>query len=137
MKNGKSTLFLAATIITVLNFSSCSKYEDGPKFSLRTKKARLTGEWEVVRIGNETYPQNGYTLEMTFEKDGDFEFKYSYSGYSYTYSGDWAFTSDKEDIVINYDNFVGNTQMYEILRLKNDEVWLEDPQNNEWRLEAK
>lgn len=72
MNKVKNTLFLAATVITVLNFQSCSKYEDGPSFSLRTKKARVTGDWEVVRIGNETYPQNGYSLEMTFEKDGDF-----------------------------------------------------------------
>ena len=51
MKNNpKSILFLAAAAVTVLNFQSCGKYEDGPSFSLRTKKARLTGEWELVKI---------------------------------------------------------------------------------------
>ncbi|MEX1192731.1 MAG: hypothetical protein WEA99_12225 [Brumimicrobium sp.] len=133
--NAKSTLFLAATVITVLNFYSCSKYEDGPKFSLRTKKARLTGEWEVVRIGNESFPQNGYSLEMVFEKDGDFEYKYSYDNYSYTYSGDWAFTSDKEKVVLSINNGAGG-QTLEILRLKNNELWFEDSNNEEWRLEA-
>lgn len=134
MKNAKSTLFLAATIITVLNFSSCSKYEDGPKFSLRTKKARLAGDWEVVRIGNETFPQNGYSIEMEFEKEGDFRYTYSYGTYSYSYNGEWEFASDKEDLDIIIDNQV---QTFEILRLKNDELWLEDSDNTEWRLEAK
>ncbi len=134
MKNGKSTLFLAATIVTVLNFSSCSKYEDGPKFSLRTKKARLTGEWEVVRIGNETFPQDGYSVEMEFEKEGDFRYTYSYDSYSYSYNGTWEFSSDKEEVDIIIDN---NVETFEILRLKNDELWLEDSNNTEWRLEAK
>lgn len=134
MRNGKSTLFLAATIVTVLNFSSCSKYEEGPMFSLRTKKARITGEWEIVRIGTEVYPQNGYSLEMEFEKDGDLKYTYSYGTYSYTYLGEWEFSSDKEELDIIFENQV---QSFEIIKLKNDEVWLEDPQNLEWRLEAK
>lgn len=136
MKNARNTLFLAATVITVLNFSSCSKYEDGPRFSLRTKKARITGEWEVVKIGNQNFPQDGYSLEMVFEKDGDFEYNYLYEGYSYGYDGDWHFTHGKEELVISLGNN-GGVQIFEILRLKNDELWLEDPQKNEWRLEAK
>jgi hypothetical protein len=135
MINAKNTLFLAATVITVLNFQSCSKYEDGPSFSLRTKKARLAGDWEVVRIGNETYPQGGYSLEMTFEKDGDFEFGYSDGTYSFSYLGDWEFASDKEEIDIDVDNDI---LTFEILRLTNSEVWLENKiDNEEWRLEAK
>jgi hypothetical protein len=133
MINVKNTLFLAATVITVLNFQSCSKYEDGPSFSLRTKKARLVGEWEVVRIGDETYPQEGYTLEMTFEKDGDLDFKYSYGTYSYTSAGDWEFSNDKEELELTLDNEIVT---FEILRLTNKEVWLEDESNQEWRLEA-
>jgi hypothetical protein len=133
MINTRNTLFLAATVITVLNFQSCSKYEDGPSFSLRTKKARLVGDWEVVRIGSENYPSQGYSLEMSFEDNGDFEFKYSYLTYSYSYSGDWEFSSDKEDIEITVD---GITDDFEILRLTNDELWFDDG-DEEWRLEAK
>lgn len=134
MNKVKNTLFLAATVITVLNFQSCSKYEDGPSFSLRTKKARVTGDWEVVRIGNETYPQNGYSLEMTFEKDGDFEFSYSYDGGTYGYKGEWEFSGDKEDLEVTIENQVND---WEILRLTNKELWFEDDTNTEFRLEAK
>ena len=134
MINTRNTLFLAATVITVLNFQSCSKYEEGPSFSLRTKKSRIVGEWEVVRVGNETYPQNGYSLEMTFEKDGDFEFNYSDGTYSYGYTGDWEFSNDKEELEITIDNEITK---FEILRLTNKELWFEDEFNEEWRLEAK
>ena len=64
MNKKNTTLLLAATIVTVLNFHSCKKYDDGPAFTLRTTTARLTGEWEVVRIGSTIYPQNGYSLEF-------------------------------------------------------------------------
>lgn len=131
-KNDK--LLLAAALITVINFSSCKKYEDGPTLSLRTKMSRITGEWEVVRIGNQSFPYGGYSLEMEFDKSGDITYTYSYGTYSYSYSGDWEFSNDKEEIELTFDN---NIQELEILRLTNDELWLEDPQNQEWRLEKK
>ena len=54
MNYKNSTLLLAAAAITVLNFQSCSKYEDGPAFSLRTKKSRLVGDWELVKINGQS-----------------------------------------------------------------------------------
>lgn len=134
MNYGKRTLFLAATLVTVLNFQSCGKYEDGPAFSLRTKTSRIAGEWEVVRIGSEVYPQNGYSIEFDFEKDGDFTFTYSYDGYSYSYAGEWEFSSNKEELDLIVD---GSVETFEIKRLTNKELWLEDDTNQEWRLEAK
>ena len=132
MINARNTLFLAATVITVLNFQSCGKYEDGPSFSLRTKKARLVGDWEVVRIGSQNTP-SGYSIEMTFEGNGDLEFSYSYGSYSYAYNGEWEFSSDKQDIEVTFEN---ETTDFEILRLTNDELWFDDG-DDEWRLEAK
>ena len=137
MKPVQRNLFLAAAVVTVLNFQSCGKYEDGPGFSLRSKTARLTGEWEVVRVGSTIYPDNGYSIEFEFEESGDFSLTDSYSGYgsySYSYTGSWEFSSDKENLEII---IVGNLEIYEIKRLTNDELWLEDNYNQEWRLEAK
>lgn len=126
---------MAAALVTVVNFSSCKKYEDGPSLSLRTKKSRLTGEWEVVRVGNQSFPYNGYSLEMEFDKDGDLDFKYSYGTYSYSYKGDWEFSGDKEELELSFD---GQITDFEILRLTNKELWLEEPNSNqEWRLEKK
>lgn len=131
----ENNLLMAAALVTVVNFSSCKKYEDGPSLSLRTKKSRLTGEWEVVRVGNQSFPYNGYSLEMEFDKDGDLDFKYSYGTYSYSYKGDWEFSGDKEELELSFD---GQITDFEILRLTNKELWLEEPNSNqEWRLEKK
>lgn len=130
----KTTGYASAIAVLAFNMQSCKKYEDGPGFSLRTKKARLVGDYEVVRIGNQSYPQGGYSIEMEFEKDGDFSFTYSYGTYSYSYAGDWEFSSDKEDLEIKFGSFI---EVFEIKRLTNKEVWLEDTSNDEWRLEAK
>ena len=135
MKPIQRNLFLAATVAIVLNFQSCGKYEDGPGFSLRSKTARLTGEWEVVRVGTQIFQTSGYSLEFEFEKDGDFIATYSDPTYgSYSDAGKWEFASSKENLEIIID---GDLEVFEIKRLTNDELWLEDDTNQEWRLEAK
>lgn len=130
----KTTGYASAIAVLAFNMQGCGKYEDGPGLSLRTKKARLVGDYEVVRIGNQNYPQGGYSLEMEFEKDGDFTFTYSYGSYSYSYAGDWEFSSDKEELELTFGNTL---EVFEIKRLTNKEVWIEDTDNDEWRLEAK
>ncbi len=140
MKKFRLTMLMAATLVIVLNFSSCGKYEDGPAFTFRSKKGRLSGEWEIVKVGNQTI--SGYEVVWEFEKDGDWSqnFSYSYGGstYSYTYNGDWEWKSSKEELEISYnDGGTVNSQRFEILRLTNKELWLEDEQNEKWELEAK
>ncbi len=109
-RNTFSSLVMVASVVTILNFSSCGKYEEGPNFTLRTKKGRLTGEWEVVKMAGQNMPSS-YEIEFEFEKDGDFKYTYSYSGggssYSYSYNGEWDWKNDKEDIKleINVDGF--------------------------------
>ena len=129
---------MAATLVVVLNFASCSKYEDGPSFSLRTKKGRLTGEWEVVKIGTQT-AQGNYEIVCEFSKDGSWSQTYSYSyggqSYSYTYNGNWEWASNKEDLrIIDTD---GDVEQFKIKRLTNKELWLEDNTSTKWELEAK
>lgn len=138
-------LLIAAVLVTVLNFQSCGKYEDGPSFSLKTKKGRLVGEWEVVKMydnqGVQVYPYSStdysVELEFEFEKDGDFalKYKYSYYGftYNYSYKGEWEFSSDKEELEVEIQNEV---QDWEIKRLTSKELWFEDADGNEWELEA-
>ncbi len=130
MKMNKK-LMLAATVVIMLNFSGCGKYEDGPFFSLRPKKARLVGEWEVVEINKEK-PDEGSKIIMEFEKDGDFSLSYFYSSYSESYLGEWEWEDNKKTVEIEVD---GEKSELEILRLTNDELWFEDENNNEWQLE--
>jgi hypothetical protein len=145
-----STLLLAAAAITVLNFQSCSKYEDGPAFSLRTKKGRLVGDWELVKINGqnpETYMSSSsgswstvvsnVDIEWEFESDGDWKrkaswertYNSSYGSYgSYTQNvdyvdrGEWEWDNNKEEVEIEYD---GYSYDYDILKLSNSELVLD------------
>jgi hypothetical protein len=127
--NYSNKLMLAAAVIIMLNVSSCGKYDDGPEFSLRTKKARLTGEWQVVKVAGET-PDGELTFE--FEKNGDFTAKYKYSGYSQNITGDWEWDNKKEGVTIT----IGSTsEDWEIKRLTNKEFWFEDESNDLYKCE--
>ena len=125
-----------ATAVVIFNFTSC-KYEDGPNISLRSKKARLTGEWEVKFIDGAGMTGNDM-VTLEFDKDGDLEFNqtYSYYGSSYTYSqkGEWEWEDGKQSLEITLD---GNKQEWEITRLTNKEFEFEDEGNNKYELEKK
>jgi hypothetical protein len=125
-----------ATAVVIFNFTSC-KYEDGPNISLRSKKARLTGEWEVKFIDGAGMTGNDM-VTLEFDKDGDLEFNqtYSYYGSSYTYSqkGEWEWEDGKQSLEITLD---GNKQEWEITRLTNKEFEFEDEGNSKYELEKK
>jgi len=125
-------LLLAIAIITVFNFHSCKKYEDGPSFSLRSKTARLTGEWELIAIGDSIA---NYFSEFKFEKNGDFTFTWTDGG-RIGFNGDWEFDDKKENITTNF-TALGQLQEnnYKINRLTNKELWMEDASNELWKLE--
>ena len=112
-----------------LTITSCGKYEEGPGMSLRTKKARLTGEWDA----KEYVDADGTTVQdtdddyVTFDKDGT----YTYTSGSTSQSGTWEFSSDKEKIKIGYT--VGSTTFSTettIIRLTNTELWTKDEDGN-------
>ena len=124
-------LMLVALLGFMLIFGSCGKYDDGPGFSLRSKTARLTGEWEVDEIDGDR-PDADYTF--TIEKDGDITIEYSYMGNYVVEKGDWDWEDGKESIETKFD---GDVEEWEVLRLTNDEFWFEDEDKNEWRCEKK
>lgn len=138
LKNFSYLTVLGAASLTT---AGCSKYEDGPNFSLRTKKARIVGEWNVESIGSEVLGST-YSINLNFEKSGNLTVtsSYSYNGYSqsYSYAGSWEFASDKEEIRLNID---GELEVFEIKRLTNKEVWLDEDESSLdgdiWKLEAK
>jgi hypothetical protein len=129
--NTTKKLMLAASVVIILNFCSCGKYDDGPKFSLASKTGRLSGEWEVVKVGGTSVTDN---LILEFEKKGDFKYTYTDGSYSYSYSGDWEWHSKKETIKITID---GDVMEWDINRLTNKELWFEDDSNEEWKCEKK
>ena len=123
-------MLLVGVLAIAIGFSGCQKYEDGPWFSLLTKKQRVTGEWEVKTLMNDGTNQIGnnggqtYALDMEFDEDGNFELKmfFSYQGTSISeaFGGEWEFSSDKEEIELDFDD--GTYQEIEITRLTNKEL---------------
>ncbi len=105
----------------VICFVSCKKGEDDPIFSLRSRKARLTGDWHLSSGSltliykkegftdyNETYnftgdsytsinrvtganQQGKYKLNITFNKDGGFSFLQLFGSSNVSGNGTWDF----------------------------------------------
>ncbi len=123
-----------------MTVTSCKKYDEGPGFSLKTKKGRIAGEWQVDKYitsgGTET--QDNANTVITYEKDGTY--KYSNDGGSFT--GTWKFDDKKEKIITEFSyQFGGSTIVSQdtttILRLTNKEFWTVDEDNDKVYLKAK
>ena len=112
---------------------SCKKYEDGPAFSIRSKKERISNAWKVKYYSengtdksdyfNSTYANN----ILVVEKNGSYLFSYKYNSVvDYTESGTWKFNSNKT--LINFLKTAPGTDTTDmkINRLKEDELWLLD-----------
>lgn len=131
MKNYlKSSLF--AGIAVALTFVSCGKYEDGPNFSLRSKKSRLVNTWVIEKA-----LQDGVDNTSNFKADNPeylLEIREDNSFVSSTYDsllaardetkGKWKLSQKKEEIEFTVDA-TGQQFSEKILRLTNSEFWTE------------
>lgn len=123
-------VFLSCLVIT----SSCGKYEEGPEFTVLTKKQRLIGDWKIVEAMIDGQAQNvddysDYTL--TFERDGTARITYG----ALTHKGTWEFIEDKTKL--RTLDLTGQTAEPTIIRLTNKELWLKDADGDLNKLEAK
>ncbi|CAN5384044.1 hypothetical protein BH09BAC5_BH09BAC5_09910 [soil metagenome] len=123
-------LGLIAVMAVAFTFSSCGKYEDGPSFSLLTKKMRITGDWKLTNYtSNGTDVTSvivafwGSSYELQIEKDNS----YKMTG-NVNESGIWSLGADKDDITFTPSS--GTPSTYRILRLKNTELWLRYTNSN-------
>lgn len=125
-----TTLVLVAIVAcssTIL--VSCKKYEEGPSISLRSKTARVSNQWKVqyakdLQDGVETTADHAGDI-WEFTKNGDF----LKNG---TKRGTWEFSDSKEQIVIT--NSLGEIDFYTILKLKENEMWIQEPGDEEIHL---
>lgn len=136
MKTIKILVAVAVLGGAIMTTPSCGKYEEGPGFSLRTKKSRLVGDWDAktyVDADGTTVSDNSDDY-VTFEKDGTY--KYTDGGTSV--NGTWEFTSDKEKIKTTYTSgSVSFTNEATIVRLTNKELWVKDADGDMTKFEAK
>ncbi|MGZ3900983.1 MAG: hypothetical protein ACXVNM_14665 [Bacteroidia bacterium] len=129
MKTFQRILFVFALVAFI--FTGCNKYQDGPKFSLLTKKARLTGDWKIDKVyfnGNDITDAYktavGANFVLDIEKDGN----YKVTG-NFPDQGKWKFGEDKDDVYFT-PNSTGIEDAERILRLKNKELWLRHTESN-------
>ena len=115
--------FLTFVLIALFSISSvltsCGKYEEGPSFTLLTKKMRVTGEWTLTAVNNdEVDPLLGVETILFFDGDGIFRSNTYYDGESILQEvGTWEFNSDKTGLIINETEFM-------IIKLENKEMKL-------------
>ena len=122
--------FLAIATIAIASLASCGKYEEGPGFSLRSKKARLTGEWELKKLTfNDTEVTDFGSLVIEFKKDDKVIETSTDDGVTETENGEWEFTSSKEKVKITYTD--GETSEFEIIRLTNKEFWTKSEEEDQ------
>ncbi len=123
-------LFLVVFIVSIVPVS-CKKYSDGPALSLRSKKERIANTWVIekaIRNGNDvTNDYEAFTLTLTKDGDANLVATYLFFGVTtqYNTNGTWTFNSSKERIIFDYQNNNADNE-YQILRLKENELWLRD-----------
>lgn len=120
-----TTKFLALAAASVLLFSACGKYEEGPSFSLRSKEARLVNTWKIVKYlengTDKTADLSGSDFSITMQKGGSGKSDVTVLGVIVSDDFTWKFSDDKEQLLITDD---GDTDTASILMLKEKELWL-------------
>jgi len=115
--------------------TSCGKYEEGPAFSLKTKSARLTGEWLLTELLENGVKENmeGTVLKWEFAKDYTFKYTVTYMSMNFSFDGEWKFDDNKEHIEIRLkeDGVWSEWEKMGILKLTNDELWLTETEVDE------
>lgn len=113
--------------ICLTGFNSCKKYPDGPEFSLRTKKARLTGTWQLDKVLVNNADQTtlfllynpGYTVDI--KKDETYTVITNNGSIE---EGKWEFTNSKEHVRTTSTATVATVTDHRILKLENKALWL-------------
>ncbi|MFO7790016.1 MAG: hypothetical protein R6V32_05535 [Bacteroidales bacterium] len=138
----KKLMSLSAVFLGfILVFSSCSKYEEGPAISLKSKEARMAGTYTVDKVlKNGEEDSNTMDLlsgvEFTFEKDGAGEMRYTMGSVSYNTDLEWQFNDDKTELQVRtmeQEDEWSDWETSEIIKLTDTEVWtVEDEDDDQY-----
>jgi hypothetical protein len=126
--------FLTLTLISVIigfGLSSCKKYEEGPGLSLRSKTKRLAKTWKLQSATDKTAGVGVDVTDQFLGADLDKVYTYKFdenggflvNNNGVETEGEWKFDDKKENIEILKGQSV-MPEIYEIIKLKNEELWL-------------
>ena len=119
----KSIAFkLFAFALVALMVASCSKYEEGSKFTVLTKKSRVANTWELSALtANGTDIISLSTVsQIVATKDGAWTVTYTVGNLSSDDVGTWAFSDDKTQLIVV--DAAGDSQTSDIVKLKANEM---------------
>lgn len=132
-------------LLILLLFSSlsfrCGMYEEGPDISFRSKIKRISNTWKIEQAfkDDEDISNNYNYWKVTLTPEGYFFFFFSLdnSSFNINFTGTWELSDDKKIIEVFIQDGLNNTtiQHYEIIRLKENEMWLiRQEDGEEWRM---
>jgi len=148
MKMNINLRYLLILIVGLSTFSACKKYEDNPYiFPMRTKEARVVNSWSYelvlrngldVTTGMVTDSEDEITIDYSRSSVG-FDDKGRFATWIYfndpdtltgqnliQYDGSWEFQSDKEQLLLTYDDpapLTGATEIWDLTRLQHRNLW--------------
>lgn len=127
----KHALPLLSLIVVSSLTTGCGKYEEGPEFSLRSKKERIANTWRIESAsdgGNDvTSAFTAYALMMNKDEEATLTANYALGEITFQFAtaGTWDLINNNEDLELDFENNDAD-RTYQILRLKEDELWLRE-----------
>lgn len=118
------SVYIAFIAISIIAIQGCSKYSDGPGFSLISKKDRLCHDWVLdYHLLNENDVTDAeQTVKFSIEKDGTYSMTTYVNAMGQlqgTYShGTWTFEDSKAQLYLYEDVNEDPTHMYTIKELR-------------------
>lgn len=119
MKTIKSLTTLVLLALLTITINSCKKYDEGGRLGAADRK--IVNTWKVdyaIDLGDGSNTTADFYGEVwEFTKDDD----YIKNG---SLKGTYTFSEDKLTLIIIKTD--GSSDSYKVLKLKSDEMWLED-----------
>ncbi|MCB0622022.1 MAG: hypothetical protein KDC41_25690 [Saprospiraceae bacterium] len=129
-------------ILALLLLFGCKRYEEGPYFTLLSKKNRISGNWEVVTATTTTgldftADLAGYHFDLS--RDGQASIEYPGLSGPAVLTGEWTLEFNKSVFQWEVEGdtlgfYYSRFEQFDILRLTNEDFWLIDRDNAEIRL---
>lgn len=126
-----SLKILALSLGALAFLPACNKYEDGPSFSLLSRKSRMANNWRIDRAydngSDVTDSYDRYELDLGKSGSARISESSSFGGVIFTVetNGTWTFTNNDEDVRLDFDNDDADAT-YQILKLERSELWLRE-----------
>ena len=120
---------LSILFISVILFS-CAKYEDGPAFSVRSKKERISNTWEIdkVLIDGIQVSSDFSRFKFDFSNDNSAIVSYLIDDELVEYFGSWSLLEEDQFQYAVQGDSLGIQSIIEenwkIRRLKEVEFWI-------------